>query len=316
MIVRCPQCSTSFRVREEIVSPSEVKFRCSRCQLVFIPGPEGPQEDTKTGGPSETAGTPAVTSVPSAENLPAPRDPAKQEETTPPPAEQSSRAENPFRKTGEPKEGHSEKQENVVGTLDEDFFIFPKNESSSPSSRVGGQISIIPYVSLLGILLFVFSIITLTYQVNPQPLNSFIRRLPWYGALIFANSQFPEGLEFESLSSGFQTVRGNREVFIVSGKMSNRSERGVQDVRIEASIYNIEGNKIDQKTISMGNPFSPKIIRDMTEREIFLLQSLDPQNAFTIPPSESVDFTIVFPKPDENITTFSCRLVAAAVVTS
>ena len=61
----------------------------------------------------------------------------------------------------------------------------------------------------------------------------------------------------------------------------------------------------------VGNAISARIIEDMSLREISLLQSLKPQSAYHIPPNGSADFTIVFPKPEAAVASFSCRVLAA-----
>lgn len=62
MIIRCPECSTGFRLPEEQVTPKGVKVRCSRCRHVFRvrtdaageveffyrPGDNGESEETKS----------------------------------------------------------------------------------------------------------------------------------------------------------------------------------------------------------------------------------------------------------------------------
>jgi hypothetical protein len=195
----------------------------------------------------------------------------------------------------------------------EDFFIFPKEDTGDdgPKTRSGGQLSVLPFVSLFAILLFVFSLVTMTYQVDPIPLESLIRRIPWYGPAIFENKQFKHRVELESLTSGFEPVLGHQEVVVVSGKLLNRNTRSVENVQIEAQIYDAKGKPIGKETVYLGNALSSKIIQDMTPREIALLQSLKPENAYRIEPSQAVPFTIVLPKPKEGVSSFSCRVVSA-----
>jgi len=220
----------------------------------------------------------------------------------------------PSPKKMQSREGETASQEH--GTQfdpGDDFFIFPKEESEEGTDqpRPGGQISVLPFVSLLGILLFVFSLVTMTYQVDPAPLESLIRKIPWYGSAIFESRHFKRGLALEALTSGLQPVLGQREVIIISGTLVNRNTRGVQDVQIEAQIYDAEGKPLGKQTIFLGSAIASKIIQDMTPREISLLQSLKPQNVYRIEPNESVRFTIVLPKPEQGVSAFSCRVVSA-----
>ncbi|MFQ5850293.1 MAG: zinc-ribbon domain-containing protein [Candidatus Binatia bacterium] len=196
---------------------------------------------------------------------------------------------------------------------EQDFTLWEKERETSAlaNPRLGGPLSVVPYLSLFGVLIFTFSLITLMYQARPAGLESFIRAIPWYGPLVLKNSYLRQGIALRSLRSGYQTIHGDREVFLISGEVANDNAVSVREVRVEGHLYNAEGKEIGRQAISVGNAISAKIIRDMTAREIAILQRLSPQKKFEIPPGESVPFTIVFLKPTREIKTFSCRLLAA-----
>ena len=177
-------------------------------------------------------------------------------------------------------------------------------------SRAGGPVSIIPYVSLFGILLLTFSLLTLIYQAQPARLEAYLRSIPWFGSVIFKNNHLRQGVVLESLRSGFQKILGGRQVFVISGKISNRNPVSVREIRLEGLIHTAGGKQIGKQTISVGNPISSKIIRDMTVREIAILQRLKPQKRFEIAPDGSAAFTIVFLKPAKDIKAFSCRVLS------
>ena len=196
---------------------------------------------------------------------------------------------------------------------EDDFFVFPKEENGEhvAETRTGGQMSVLPFVSLFGILLFVFALVTMTYQVDPTPLESVIRKIPWYGSAIFESRHFKRRMALEALVAGLQPVLGQREVVIVSGTLVNHNAKEMQDVQIEAQVYDAEGKTLEKQTIYLGSAISSKIIQDMTPREISLVQSLKPQNTYRVAPNGSVTFTIVLPKPKEAVGAFSCRVLSA-----
>jgi len=174
----------------------------------------------------------------------------------------------------------------------------------------GGPVSIIPYISLFGILLLTFSLLTLIYQAQPAKMEAYFRSIPLFGSAIFKNSHLRQGVVLESLRSGFQKILGGRQVFVISGKISNRNPVSVREIRLEGLIHTARGKEIGRQTISVGNPISSKIIRDMTVREIAILQRLKPQKRFEIAPDGSAAFTIVFLKPSKDIKAFSCRVLS------
>ena len=196
--------------------------------------------------------------------------------------------------------------------IDDDFLIPPRREAEPPPPlpRANAKGSIVPMVSLVALAGFAFVLVWLIYQVNPRPLDALLRRIPWYGNTMFENRHFKSTLVFESLVSGVQPVLNQTEVFIVSGKLVNRNDRSVHKVRIETQLFDAEGKQIGREITFVGNGISAKTIQDMPFREISMLQSLKPLSAYRIPAAQSANFTVVFPKPDTAVESFSCRVIS------
>lgn len=179
----------------------------------------------------------------------------------------------------------------------------------------GGPVSVVPYISLFGLLLLVFSLLTLMHQTQPERLEAYLKPIPWLGPTVLKNKHLRKGLVVGSLRTGYQRVLGNREVFVISGKIFNRNHVSVGEIRVEGEIHTGGGKEIARQAISVGNPISSKIIREMTVREIAILQRLRPQNKFKVAPEGSATFTIVFLKPTKQIKSFSCRVLSAKSAT-
>ena len=171
-------------------------------------------------------------------------------------------------------------------------------------------LSTVPYISLFGALLLIFSLLTLMYQAQPKSIEAALKGIPWLGPTILKNNHLQHGISLQALRPSFETIQGNREVFVLSGIAVNRNNISVREVRVEGHIFNAEGKEIDRQTISVGNALSSKIIRDLTAQEISILQRLNPQKRFEIPPDESAGFVVVFLKPRAEVKNFSCRVAA------
>ncbi len=377
MIIRCPNCSTTYRVSGSVFDAPKPTFRCNRCKHVFmvqvrlqLTEEEAPaaveraeQQTAETSGTADRNDIPDEPDAPPDEGawedavteedvLPPVADPAT-DAPAPPPEAIEATAEPPARadidpdddgaddtapsyrgfeidspepelaetRTMEPVEETSAEDEDppVRDTrqpdfeIADDFLVPPAGEATPPPGRQGGDSrgSIVPLASILGLAVFAFVLVALIYQANPQPLDSLIRRIPWYGNAVFDNRHFKQTLVVESLVSGVQPVLNQTEVFMVSGKLTNRNDRSVHKVRIEARLFDAEGQQIGQQVTFVGNAISAKIVQDMTLREISLLQSLKPQSNYRIAPNGSANFTIVFPKPKTAVESFSCRVVSA-----
>lgn len=171
-------------------------------------------------------------------------------------------------------------------------------------------LSIVPYIGLFGALLLIYSLLTLMYQAQPKTIEAAIKTIPWLGSAVLRNNHLRHGISLQSLRPGFQTIQGNREVFVLSGVAVNRNPVSVREVRVEGHIFNAEGKEIDRQIISLGNAISSKILRDLTSQEISILQKLNPQKRFEILPDESAGFVIVFLRPSTEVKNFSCRILS------
>ena len=381
MTIRCPSCSTTYKVNSSVFDEPKPTFRCSRCKHVFsfqvslqlhdeespaaAPATDPMPEAGAAGDRPVPAGSPDTGGEPHAQGLADTHDsqasrvastqsPTETEQgtlelpRTPADVEPADRDADetraagddpgetrfeypdfePFAEADRPDVQQPESSEPTaavedddlpVGTarkpdfeIDDDFLIPPKREAKPPPpAGAGVRSSIVPLVSLVALALCVFVLVALIYQVNPQPLDSVLRRIPWYGSTVFEDRHFKRTLVFESLASGVRPVLNQTEVFVVSGKLVNGNDRSIHKVQIEAQLFDAEGKQVGRQVTFVGNAISAKIIQDMTFREISLLQSLRPQSAYRIPANESANFTIVFPKPKAAVKSFSCRVLSA-----
>lgn len=398
MIIRCPNCSTTYKVDGSVFDAPKPSFRCSRCKHVFTvhvrlqldeersdaepeaagrapepdpdptrsaPDPAGdtaeaghetadrpaeedasrgdlreePDEDAGSvdGDVIEEAGVEDVENAAVAPPGPAadPPPPTLEEEDVEEFDADDTRARNPelpYPELDLDPEGASSPDEPEVPAfdqeggsdaadaepdrprpdfeIDDDFLIPPKREAPPPPLP-DAKGSVVPFVSLIGLILFAAGLVTLLHMINPQPLDGLLRRIPWYGAAVFDSKHYQSTLVFESLVSSVRPVLNQTEVFVVSGKLVNRNDQSMRQIQIEAQLFDAEGKQVGRQVTFVGNAISSKIIKDMSLREISLLQSLKPQSAYHIPPNGSADFTIVFPKPEAAVASFSCRVLAA-----
>ena len=201
-------------------------------------------------------------------------------------------------------------------TLEKDWRNAPPPLEKGETTRVSGPhedraASTAPYLGLFAALLLLYALLVLTHQARPLTVEGFIKAVPWLGPSVLKNDHLRKGISLQSLRSGFEKIRGNREVFVISGVAANRNPISVREVQIEGYVYNTEGEEIERQIISIGNALSSKIIKDLEAKEISILQELKPQKRFGISPQESAAFVIVFLKPTREIKNFSCRVRSA-----
>lgn len=309
MLVQCPKCLTSYRVDDDRVSTPRPIFRCTRCHHTFELG-------LNPGGGESQETVPPPAAAPEADE-----EESRELSFSFPPHERTEDKEGaaneaPFTIPEEYQAtrpwtlpvAHPEFQEDLPDPL----VLEEERETAFPlDSHQEKTASTLPYLSLFGLLVAVYSLLTITQQSHPRTIEIAIKAIPWLSTSVFRNKHLRQGVELQSLRPSFRTIVGNRQVFVVSGVAVNRNPVSVREIHVEASIYNGEGKEIERQVVSIGNPISSRIIRDLTAQEITILQKLSPQKRFEILPEDSRGFAIVFLKSTKEIKEFSCRVSSA-----
>ncbi|HKY06713.1 MAG TPA: hypothetical protein VJQ55_00650 [Candidatus Binatia bacterium] len=166
-------------------------------------------------------------------------------------------------------------------------------------------------MTLFGLLVIAFGFMTVLSHAKPQAAEGFIKEIPLIGSSLLRNDHLKNGILIQSLRPAYQTIQGNREVFLISGVARNQNPEVVSEIQLAAVSYNAEGKELERQTIWVGNTISPKIIRGMTTEDIPHLQNLKPLKSFEIPPGDSIPFTIVFLKSAKNAKEFTCEVLTA-----
>jgi hypothetical protein len=76
-------------------------------------------------------------------------------------------------------------------------------------------------------------------------------------------------------------------------------------------LLDASGKPVETKSIYCGNAMSLKIVKDLSMKEISLLQRLEPPKRFEIRSGESAGFSVVFVNPPTGLKEFTTRVVAA-----
>ena len=88
-------------------------------------------------------------------------------------------------------------------------------------------------VQLLAIGFGLFSVIS---YANPQTSERIIGAVPLVGRSVLRNNHLKEGILVQSLRSSYQTIQGNREVFLISGVALNQNAEVVREIQLSNSL--------------------------------------------------------------------------------
>jgi predicted Zn finger-like uncharacterized protein len=337
MLVRCPKCQTTYKVSDEVLQEAAPAFRCSRCKNVFELEPER-RADLYADGtfPLETASgraqeEPELNFTFPARELDIPEREATRE-GAPHPDEiladardegwsinaRDPQHEEPF--TISPSLHIAAAEEKVLDAPAD--LGEPSADAPSAGRDAGDNVfpldtfrdqtaSTTPYLTLFGVLVLIFSFAAAYQQVHPRAADELIRSIPFLGSAVLDNAHLKSGVLLKSLRGAYQTIQGNREVFVVTGEALNRNAVVIRRVQITGRLYDQAGKAIEHQSIWLGNAISAKIVRGMSAQDVVDLQRLQPLKSFDIPPGDSVPFTIVFFKPTRTAKEFSCEVRAA-----
>lgn len=344
MLVKCPSCTTSYKVADELLMGAAPAFRCSRCKHTF----ELELQDSAEPRPLATDGESAIEADADGELTfvfgpqeqerqwvePEPPDRIAGPDSDFPPAEPvdsiieqetqrwslpaASKADEPFTMSDERKSPNPDtkpnRHPNGKGTERASGEILPPLQTNNVSILEpyrDQQASTLPYLSLFALLILFFSLTTAFQYAYPEVLDRWIKNVPLIGAAIAKNHHLKDGVALQSLRGAYQVIQGNREIFVITGVATNQNPIVIREVRIGGETYSSDEKPIEQQQMWIGNAISPKIIRGMTAQDILDLQRLKPLKSFEIPPGDSVPFTIVFLKPSKGVKNFTATVLAA-----
>jgi predicted Zn finger-like uncharacterized protein len=341
MLVKCPSCATTYRVSEEVLTAAAPIFRCSRCKHTFEY-----EHETRPVTSGSVLKPGAVAEAVHAENELSFTFDSKNDlrhsfqddllESSQPDvaasspsngrneaADQWSLAEEAVENHEKPVSSDGRKHSDHEGIDKGSSRFEEKPLTAIPAHFENGanilalepyrdqQASIIPYLTLFALLTLAFSLFTAFHYAYPQAMDGWIRKIPLLGGAVVRNAHLKNGVLLQSVRGSYQTIQGNREVFLVTGTAINQNPVIIREVRIGGDSYGADGKIVEQQTMWIGNAISPKIVRGMTAQDIADLQRLKPLKSFDIPPGDSVPFTMIFLKSPKGIKEFTCQILGA-----
>lgn len=346
MLVQCPNCKTTYKVSDEVVKDTTPAFRCSRCRYTFEieaeePGQISPEAD-EPSSPVVPATPPAEErelsfSFPARGEVAAlaedqefvetsPKVDAPLDDVTLPKAsDHDDWSLHDDHRASPPQEAPFTLPEFDPATSPKSAFAAPgensKDDESSASeaestvgiqnilpmsSYVDQQASIMPFLTLFTLLLIGYGLAVAISYAHPKSSEALVKKIPLFGAAVLKNSHLKDGIVLQSLRGGYQSIQGNREVFVISGLAVNQNPVVIREIQLTSKIRNDAGKDLEEQTVWVGNTLSAKILRGMTLEDIPHLQSLKPLKSFEMPPGDSVPFAVVFLKAGRAVKDFTC----------
>jgi predicted Zn finger-like uncharacterized protein len=323
VIVSCPYCSTRYEIDAARFTGPNPMLKCSRCRHIFpAPSSKKPHPPPRRGAEEPTPGE--------EESLTLPFDEPdwKDEPDTP---------TSPDLEVPETEEGFT------LGTEDEadeprgraeptppkaapHFSATDKDEDEVQVERPAAEDSrgrrnrrerarrkrerthIGPLFLFLAIVVAGYGLLTRALFASPALCDRLVSRLPVIGN--FGDDPLlARKVALSDVVGGYQRIKDGKDVFVITGKALNTAPVALHGVQVAGDLYNNAGRVLETKTIYCGNVISAKVLKDLTPREVSILQKLSPPKKFVIEPGESSTFVIVFMDPPRETVEFTARVV-------
>jgi len=323
MIVQCPYCATSYQLDPARLTGKHPMLKCSRCRHVFA------APTSKRRGSPPRRGIPAVD-----ENLKLPFDEAtwKDEVEPSPPVdlkisepeedftlgvdekpddltlpetayEQIQEGKTPVAAVRQPEEAPQRGEEAEVESE-------AQEEKAAREPRRQGSSTVTPILFFLATVVTAYGLLARALFASPVLCDKLVGRLPLIGRL-GDERLLTRKVALSEVVGSYQRIKDGKEVFVITGKALNTAPVALNNVQIGGKLYNGGGQMLDEKVIHCGNAISAKVLKDLTPRELSILQKLSPPKRFEIAPGESSTFVIVFMDPPPDAAEFSAQVVAA-----
>ena len=282
MTVRCPACGTLYR-RPARARESSPTFRCARCDHVFDAIPDEPEADPTPAEPSEDEAEDTFTDD-DAHRFTFDETQDEAGDAWGPPADEPAVAPR--------AEVRAEARSQARSEARSDARPAATGSAASFAARMLVAVT-------LGYALFSAYLFT-----HVDAAHRLLADVPVIGPRLVERRLNPGVVELAGVRGEYLRVKGDELVFAIAGTALNGASIPVRGVRVEGWVA---GNAEVRHSVTVGA--RPREIRDLSVREIGLLQSLEPPNAWSLAPGETVPFLIVFPEPGEDLKEFGARVL-------
>ena len=160
-----------------------------------------------------------------------------------------------------------------------------------------------------------FGTMTLAIHNAAAGAADILSRFPMIGDR-FTPATIPARLvALRDVHADYQRTRSGQIALVITGTAENVGLRPLHVVQIAVGLRQRGGPSATSKAVYCGNNLSPRMLSQMTPHEIEFLQKLDPPKSFSLVPSASCPFVIVFIDPPAGLNGFDIsvtRAIAAA----
>jgi predicted Zn finger-like uncharacterized protein len=187
--------------------------------------------------------------------------------------------------------------------LDEDAAPIYNRSVATHSART--------FVALFAIVALGYGAMTMLIRSSPATAAVMLSHLPKVGDR-FVTPMAPARLvAMRDVHADYLRNKGGHTVLVVTGIAENVGNKSLHAVQIAASLRDATQRPLANRTVYCGNNLSAAMVAQMTPHELDFFQKLDPPKAFSLDPSTTSPFVIVFIDPPATVSGFDVSVASA-----
>jgi predicted Zn finger-like uncharacterized protein len=167
------------------------------------------------------------------------------------------------------------------------------------------------FLGLFALVVIGFVILTFVLGISPSTSRALLAQLPLVGEEFTSAPAKPSAVALNEIHAEYRALDKHRSALIVSGRAENRSEESLHTIQVAVSLVDGDRRPVVTQAVFCGDLVSPKIVSQMTPRELQFFQKLAPPKNFVLKAGESSPFFVMFINPPPNVASFQVSVLKA-----
>ncbi len=170
------------------------------------------------------------------------------------------------------------------------------DRESRPEAVVDNRVVHSSGFFLLGFLLLLFAFAALSVGISnqPGPTRDLLSGIPLLAGY-FAPPR--SSITLREIHANYAHLKDNRPALLISGRADNLGQRPLNALQVQVDLLDPARRGIARQAVYCGNLISPRMIAELTPRELQFFQRLAPPRNFIVNPGQSSPFLAVFIDP-------------------
>jgi predicted Zn finger-like uncharacterized protein len=195
------------------------------------------------------------------------------------------------------------KPDDEVEFVDEDAAPIYNRSVATHSARF--------FVALFTLVTIGYGAVTMLIRSAPATAAEMLSHLPKVGDRFVLPIAPARLVAMRDVHADYLRTKGGHVALVVTGIAENVGGAPLHAVQIAASLRDAAERPLADRAVYCGNNLSAAMVRQMTPHEVEFFQKLDPPKAFTLDPSGTAPFVIVFMDPPTAVSRFDVSVASA-----